>query len=140
MLPFNKYFLALCSLGLFIVAPAHAQTPAEETITSFHSNIIVNADGWLDVTETIEVYSLGVSINHGIYRDFPTTYRQNWFVKTVVPFELVSTTRDGLAEPYHTERQSNGIRVYLGSEDVIILPGAHIYTITYRTNPHPPFF
>ena len=45
-----------------------------ERILSWRSDIDVRVDGTLDVTETIRVNVEGNQINHGIFRDFPTTY------------------------------------------------------------------
>ena len=67
-----KNFLTACFLALLAIAPAAAQT---ERITSFDSRITVNTDGSMQVVETIAVESAGVDIVHGIYRDFPTRYK-----------------------------------------------------------------
>ena len=44
--------------------------PAAERITDYRSDIAVDRDGWLTVTETIAVVAAGESIKRGIYRDF----------------------------------------------------------------------
>ncbi|MEX1265387.1 MAG: DUF2207 domain-containing protein, partial [Woeseia sp.] len=48
---------------------------ADERILSYHSDITVDTDGWLNVTETIRVRAEGNRIRRGIYRDYPTTYK-----------------------------------------------------------------
>ena len=48
---------------------------AEERILGFDSDILVMPDGWIEVTETIRVQAEGNRIRRGIYRDFPTEYR-----------------------------------------------------------------
>ena len=48
---------------------------AQERILGFDSTIRILADGSLDVTETITVRAEGSQIRRGIYRDFPTRYR-----------------------------------------------------------------
>jgi len=58
-----------------------------ERITDFHSHIVVDRDGGLTVSETIAVVAAGEQINHGIYRDFPTTYEGPLFTRVEVPFE-----------------------------------------------------
>ena len=61
--------LRLFALLLFALAlPAFAQ----ERIPSHDSTVAVNADGSMDVTETIKVHAEGSDIRRGIYRDFPT--------------------------------------------------------------------
>jgi hypothetical protein len=62
---------ALAALLIQAAAPASA----EEQITSFFSDVAVQEDSSLEVTETIDVVSEGNRIRRGIYRDFPTRYR-----------------------------------------------------------------
>ena len=47
---------------------------AEEVIRSFISDVTVDADGRLEVLETIVVRSEAREIRRGILRDFPITY------------------------------------------------------------------
>ena len=64
--------LAALLAGLFATPIASAQG---ERIRSFDSDITVNADGTMLVTETITVTVQGDQIRRGIFRDFPTMYR-----------------------------------------------------------------
>ena len=50
------------------------ESVAQEVIKSFHSEIEVNNDGSLVVTEFITVNSEGRNIRRGIFRDFPFRY------------------------------------------------------------------
>lgn len=134
----KKLFAALCFL-LAALAPATAQDQ-DERIRSFDSRITVNVDGSILVKETIAVQSAGESIKHGIYRDFPTIYRDRRGNRYSVLFEIVSLRRDGDDEPYHTEDQSNGVRVYFGSSTYDLPPGEHTYEFVYRTNRQLGFF
>ncbi len=132
---------AATCLGLLIIAvlcravPALAVEEGGERILSFASRIRVNPDASLNVTETIRVRSTGDQIKHGIYRDFPTVYRR-WLVgpRTVVGFEVQKVLRDGMPETYHYGGLENGRRVYLGREEVLLEPGEHTWTLTYRTD------
>ncbi len=112
-----------------------AQAPGEEErILDFQSLIEVREDGLLQVTEIITVRSLGVSIKRGIYRDFPTTYSEKFGFTKRVDFNVTGVLRDNMPEPYHTEDQGNGTRLYIGSSSVFLDPGVYTYTITYTTN------
>lgn len=113
---------------------------AEERILHYLSDVLVQADGALDVTETIRLRSEGVLIDHGIYRDFPTRYTNRAGAQVRVGFEIVSVRRDGADEPWHTERQGNGVRVYMGDADTHVAPGEHVYAIRYRTTRQLGFF
>ena len=120
---------ALAALVALLLPQAAA---AEERILSFDSQIAVQADGSLDVTETITVRVENVAINHGIYRDFPTRYRASHGRRVKVGFQLIDTLLDGQAEPSKVETRANGVRIRIGSADRTVPPGEHIYTIRYR--------
>ncbi len=109
------------------------QAMAAEVIHSFVSDVKVAKDGELSVTETLQVRAEGNQMRHGIYRDFPLTFRDAGGTLREVGFSLVAVSRDGAAEPYHTERTHGVIRIYAGSKDVLIRPGEHTYVFEYRT-------
>jgi len=92
------------------------------------------------VTETIRVVAAGKKIRRGIYRDFPTRYRDDHGRQVTVRFDVLDVLRDNRSDAYHTEPQSNGIRVYMGMKDVLLKPGEYIYTLTYRTDRQIGFF
>ena len=71
---------------------------ADERILEFHSDIVVMEDGWIDVTETIRVRAEGNRIRRGIYRDFPTEYRDRYGNDVVVGFDIISVQRNGARE------------------------------------------
>jgi uncharacterized membrane protein YgcG len=119
---------ALAAL-LFAAAPA----AAEEKITSFVSDVAIQKDSSLQVTETIDVHSEGDRIRHGIYRDFPTLYSGRNGGRVRVGFTFEGAERDGQPEPAKTEPLSNGVRIRIGSADTEIEPGDHRYVIRYRT-------
>ncbi len=126
-------FLLVC----FLLAPA---AWADERILDYHSDIQVEADGWLTVTETIRVRAEGEQIRRGIYRDFPTRYRDRFGNRVNVEFEPVSLLRNGQSEPWHTEDRSNGVRIYAGSASRMLEPGIHEYELKFRSNRQLGFF
>src|SRR5258708_23960614 len=109
----KRFFLllfVLSSAALRLAAQDGAG--AEERILSFDSGITVNADGSMQVRETIVVQSAGIEMRHGIYREFPTRYTDKLGNSYSVKFEIIDVQRDGHAEPYHTSDLSNGVRAY----------------------------
>ncbi|MFP5330557.1 MAG: DUF2207 domain-containing protein [Alphaproteobacteria bacterium] len=106
---------------------------AEERITRFVSDVAVQEDSSLKVTETIDIVSEGSSIRHGIYRDFPTRYKGRGGVQTRVGFSFEGAERDGQPEPAVVEPLSNGVRIRIGSAETEIEPGPHRYVIRYTT-------
>ena len=114
--------------------------PQQEKIYSYHSDIVINKDASMIVTETIKVKAAGQNIRRGIYRDFPTTYRDSYGNKVVVDLDILGVYRDGRSEDYHTESLENGIRIYAGNKNVYLDPGDYTYKIVYKTNRQLGFF
>jgi hypothetical protein len=121
------------SLAVTLIAPSISRGQVER-IHAYHSQVEVFEDGSLKVTDTITVTSAGNKIKRGIYRDFPTVYTSKYLVKIELPFEVISVKRDSKPEPFHTKSQSNGVRIYVGSEDTLLTRGRHTYEIAYTTN------
>ena len=118
------------------VAPAHA----DERITRFVSDVAVQTNGDVLVTETISLRAEGAVIKHGITRDFPTVYSKHDGTKVDVAFDVLGVTRDGAPENYALEQLSNGWRVRIGRADALVAPGNHDYAIKYRTSRQIGFF
>jgi uncharacterized membrane protein YgcG len=121
-------------LALLLVFATCAGAWADERILAFESDIVVHADASMTVTETITVRAEGDQIRRGIFREFPTDYRDRLGNRYRVGFEVLSVRRDRAGEPYHAERLSNGVRVYVGRRDRFLEPGNYTYEITYRTD------
>jgi len=113
---------------------------AEERILDYRSAIAIQEDGNLTVTETIRVKAEGNDIRRGIYRDFPTDYKDNLGNHFKVDFNVLSVTRNGQPEAWHTQQMSNGTRVYFGSANRMLSHGAHEYELNFVTNRQIGFF
>ena len=129
----RKKLLALI-FSLFVVILLTGSAHAVEEILDWHSDITVAQDASMTVTETIQVRAEGNKIKRGIYRDFPTTYKDRAGNRVSVVFTLLAVEKDGRPEPHHTKNQSNGIRIYAGQSNVLLKPGVYTYKITYRTD------
>ena len=132
--------LAGVALLVLVLAPGARAQDSSERILSFHSDITVIPDGSMEVRETIKVRAAGEEIKRGIYRDFPTDYRDRLGNQYVVRFEVLGVQRDGKDEPFHIESISNGKRVYVGEKRTYLEPGEYTYTLSYRTNRQLGFF
>ena len=62
---------------------------AAEVVHSFDSTVRVAKDGELTVTEAIRVEAEGREIRHGIYRDFPLTFKDAGGKVREVDFKLL---------------------------------------------------
>ncbi|MGA7827991.1 MAG: DUF2207 domain-containing protein [Geobacteraceae bacterium] len=125
---------------LLIFLPRLAFAQGGERILSYDSFIKVKSGGDMTVTETIKVDCEGNRIKHGIYRDFPTRYKDNFGNTMSVVFEVQSVLRDGRPEHWWREDRSNGVRVYMGSKNATLEPGEYTYQLTYRTDRQLGFF
>jgi uncharacterized membrane protein YgcG len=124
----SKFLLAATFALLSAVAGA------DERILDYRSDILVHEDGWLTVTETVRVRAEGQQMRRGIYRDFPTRYRDRLGNHVKVEFQPLSVLRNGAGEAWHSEDRANGVRIYAGSAERLLQPGIHEYALTYRTN------
>ncbi len=128
--------LAAALAWLALLAPVAAQ----ERILSYDSELKVNADGSLDVVETLRVRAEGNQIRRGIYRDFPTRYKDRFGNRMVVDFKLLGVERDGRPEPHFTEAMPNGVRINTGNDDFLPVPSDITFTLRYRTTRQLGFF
>jgi hypothetical protein len=128
------------AIGLLVLLATAAPAGAVERIIQFISDVSVQRDGDLIVTETIRVEAEGNVIRRGIFRDFPTIYPRPDGTRVEVGFHLESVTRNGSTENSVIERLSNGVRIRIGSADRLVPRGQHTYVIRYRTTRQIGFF
>jgi hypothetical protein len=129
--------LAVVAWGVAVLATPLA---GQERILSYQSEIRILADGTLEVEESIRVRAEGNQIRRGLYRDFPTQYRDRLGNRVRVDFEVLSLERDGRPEPWFTESISRGVRVAFGSDELLPFPLTLTYTLRYRTSQQIGFF
>ena len=113
---------------------------ADERILDYTIEVAIRADASLDVTEHITVRAEGRNIRRGIYRDFPTRYRDRRGNRVLVSLDVLGVERDGRPEPWFTENLSNGVRINTGNDDFLPVPADIRYTLRYRTTHQIGFF
>ena len=102
-----------------------------EKINQFHSDIQIKENGNILVTETISVYAAGEKINHGIYRVLPLISHSSKGNKNTY-YTILSITKDGLKEPYHTGTDGDNLALYVGDKHTILSEGNYSYKIAYE--------
>jgi hypothetical protein len=112
---------------LFLMLPVMAR----EEIRSFTADVVLNTDGSVDVTETIEVNAEGMEIRRGIYRDIPVVMLGSDGGKVRPDLAVSGVTRDGDQEMYRVERMGNFQRIWIGNPDSFLDYGIHRYIIRY---------
>jgi uncharacterized membrane protein len=125
--------LLLIITSVILSGHSLAQYENIERIISFSSGISIYEDATMIVVEKINVYANGQKIKRGIYRDFPTRYKDDYGNNVNITFDILEVSRDGNPESFHTENLSNGIRIYLGRSDYFLPAGEYTYTIKYKT-------
>ncbi|MBY0532045.1 MAG: DUF2207 domain-containing protein [Xanthobacteraceae bacterium] len=128
------------ALSFLLFAALGGAAQSYERIRQFDSEVDVQTNGDLIVTEVITVEAEGREIRRGILRDFPTTYALPDGRRVVIGFEVISVARNGKSEQYSLESLYNGTRIRIGSSSVLLGRGTHTYTIKYRTTRQIGFF
>ena len=128
------------ALTVVLLCAAGAYAHADERILGFVSDVAVERNGDLAVTETITVRVEGQRIRRGILRDFPTVYSRPDGSRIEVGFTVKSVTRDGTPEDFSTEKVANGVEVRIGNAKRMLDTGNHVYVIQYRTTRQIGFF
>jgi len=139
----RQRFLPLAVLTLFVMLLCPARpcfSRTSERLLDFRSWIQVHPDGSMTVEETIRVACERKQIKRGIFREFPTKYKDRYGNTVNVGFEVINVERDGRPEPYHIQGAPNGKRVYIGQKDVLLRPGTYTYSIVYKTSGQLGFF
>jgi len=136
----NQVIIIGLFIAGFILLPITNTLAQTEKILSFHSDIEIHDDGSMRVTETIRVICAGREIRRGIFRTFPTRYKDRYGNTIRVLFEVEEVLKDGESEPYHIEKMVNGVKVYAGQSDVFLRHGEYTYTLVYRTDRQIGFF
>ena len=135
--------LRLVRAGCYaVITAALLASPAgaDERIIRFDSDITINADASLLITETIDVRVENRAIRRGIFRDLPTTYRDRFNNVIRVRFDVLEVLRNDTPEHWTLENRRNGVRLRIGHADRMLDPGRHVYAITYRTTRQLGFF
>lgn len=126
---FSRFFfgLFLATVSIFNVTAAHAE---EWTIDAFHSDITIEENTTLDVTETIEVTF--EEERRGIFRDIPYHYRDALGQPYTMHLRVHSVTDVlGKPHPYVLQYdQGEFVRIRVGDADTWIT-GKQTYVIHY---------
>ncbi|MDX2416269.1 MAG: DUF2207 domain-containing protein [Xanthomonadales bacterium] len=141
MSTFKRHLLRrICTLFLSVGLLATGTLSADERILVYQSDILIRTSGELIVTETIRVRAEGQDIRRGIFRDFPTSYKDRLGNHYRVDLNILDVKRNGAPEPFHTEKRANGVRIYMGSANQMVGKGTHEYQLRYQTSRQLGFF
>src|SRR5678815_3721522 len=128
--------ILIAALALFACSGAFA----DERILGYDSEVQIRRDGSLEVTERITVRAEGSQIRRGIYRDYPTRYKDRYGNRVVVDLKVLAVLRNDEPEPWFTEEHDNGVRINTGNDTFLPVPADYTYTLRYRTTRQLGFF
>ena len=104
---------------------------AQERILNYHSEINVNKDRSIEVTETITVQAEGINIKRGITRDIPNVMLDENGDRVKLDLDFIQVLRDGNSTEWITENINNGKRILIYNPDIYLDPGEYTFTIKY---------
>lgn len=130
----KRYFpLALFFLCTIFLTPACAQELTTEHIEEFKSDITINQDATIDITEEILYYF--DTYKHGIYWQYPLEYNASGF-RRATTFDLNSLyyypkdNPNAKGSVYEKSTSNGWIELKIGNPDTTI-KGNYIYVIDY---------
>ena len=112
----------LCLLALFIQFPAYAAST--EAVQAFNSQVAVNQDASIDVSETIQVQTNQQKFQYGIKRVLNATKPKD--------YEIRSITIDGVPTSYHVQVQNGHLNIMIGEPSQLLRPGSYVFGLTYH--------
>jgi len=125
----TKFFV--CIIAFLFITPTIASGQGGWVINSFDSNIVINDDATITVTETIDV-DFSVQ-KHGIYRDLPVRYQDDYGNSFKTDLDVISVLQDGESASVSYEYGYNFTSLKIGDADELIT-GEHQYVITYTVD------
>jgi uncharacterized membrane protein len=112
---------------IFFISPALAQY---FTINKFHSDMMIDEDSSMIVKETIDVEFH--QSRHGIYREIPFQYRDEFGKTITTPLRILSVTDEsGKAWKYRVKKTGPMIYIRIGDAKRYVR-GNQTYVITYE--------
>jgi uncharacterized membrane protein len=122
---------AASALAALLLAAAAWPAAAAEQIRSFDVDVHLERDGAFTVVEEI-AYEFGAEKRHGIYRDIPVRYDQDWKNEYDVGLRVLSVTDEArAARPYQVSHLGSSVRIKIGDAHGFARP-SETYRITYR--------
>ncbi|MEI8174961.1 MAG: DUF2207 domain-containing protein [bacterium] len=128
-LKFHNTKSYLIIAGLLIVVFSFSQTvfADSEIINNFNSNIAIQKNGVVSVTETI-TYDFGSNQKHGIFRIIPLESTNGPTIDINV---RGITDENGNAYPYSNSYEGSNLKIKIGNPNELV-SGVKIYVISYN--------
>ncbi len=124
-----KKILLILSFGLIVYClPLALYAKDGFAVHNFSSNLNINSDGILSVTETINIEFF--EERHGIYRDLPVRYEKDDGSIHYTDLRILGVTNGHQNVMYEILRDEDGLRIKIGDPDRLV-SGPYTYVIRY---------
>lgn len=118
---------------LFFFSSAYAEkAPWKEHIIKFDSNIVVNDDASITVTEKFRVYANDELIKHGVLRTLPLSIKDSNGHSRDTKYLVLEVEKNAKPTPYHIETKNKKLYVYIGDKNKTLKPGYYNFTLKYQ--------
>ena len=125
-------------LFLFCLTVAFGQE--QERIIRFHSDITMDTDGRIEVTEHIKVFAAGKEIRRGIIREIPLSRKDHTGKQVRMKYKILAVQHNGRDSWYETEKEAGNTVINLGNQYDLLDRGEHEFTIIYESYGQVGFF
>lgn len=123
-----KRLLAAIGIAAAVFAPSLASAEDLWKLEKLRADIVIGADGVVDVTETVDADFL--TARHGIYRYIPTQGRDTDGKAFSMSVDLKGVTMDGHDERADSTRSGDNLVWRVGDPNVT-MTGTHEYVLKY---------
>ena len=135
----KKKFIFHCSLFIFFLCCLTLNGQEQERFIGFHTDIVIETDGTIVVTDNIKLYAGGIEIKRGIIREIPL-YRRDAKGKNIkIDINVLSVICNGEKTKYNVSKGSRFVEVATG-DDTFLEHGVYEFAITYSSRGHIGFF
>jgi len=127
---FGLILFTILNLNLILILFISSAYAQYFTINRFHSDITIYPDSSFIVKETIDVNFH--RSRHGIYREIPFKYRDDFGKIIETPTEVLSVTDgSGKAWKFQVKKMGHAVNIRIGDENKYV-SGNQTYVITYQ--------
>ncbi len=133
--------LALLLLLVSCCLPAALALPSSFRVLDYETRLAIEANGDIDVTETITIDIPTSGTNKGIIRDIPVNPRWQESGRSQVHVRVESVSIDGKACPVtDQEREGSVLSIYMRDRAHYLDAGEHRFRLRYRISEQVGFF
>ncbi|MDA0207845.1 MAG: DUF2207 domain-containing protein [bacterium] len=128
--------IVICSSSSFLFPRLVDAQPSSGSwaIDRMHVDIEIHEDATISVREEIATNFFEGSMKHGIFRDIPFRYTDQFGNRQRIELDVYAVYMDGKEVPFEISRAGRYVRIKIGDPDVYLTQRQHNYTIFYTVD------